>query len=195
MGPSLSQGRGKKARISIFFMLVLTMVALPALAIMPPPAKLLDNKVTPACVKAKGSLLSHEQGPAVSLINKCAYDVVMSGLAEHDAKSPEKEVDDIGLVLATRTAGYVQYIDLRLKTDGADCFADALPAKKDELSCKTVLVRPADALIFPVAWGRHYSITGKTADKKEAFHATGWLINANDPAQAMEIIQHETGTK
>jgi hypothetical protein len=180
-------------RVVVAAGLMLGCLVLPALAIMPPPAKLLDSKVEPACVTARGSLLPQGgDNSAVSLINKCSFDVVVSGVAERDIKSPEKKVDDIPLVLATRAGGYVQYIDLRLKGAGTDCFA----VKAEGSTCKSVTLRPADGLIVPVAWGEHYNIDGQTSDDKgDALHATGWLINANDPLQAMEIIRHESGQR
>ena len=72
--------------------------------------------------------------------------------------------------------------------------APALPASKDGLACTTVVLRPGDALILPVSWGLHYNISGyMAADNTSAVSAQGWMINPQNPAQALDIITKESG--
>ena len=168
--------------------------SLPAQAIMPSQVKLLDSDVAPKCGAARASWMTvGDKGPAVSLANNCKAGMTIAALSRHGLNDADKTVDGAPLVLATKAQGYVQYIELTLKSGGAACFADAPPAKAEGLTCASVTLPPGDMLILPVAWGLHYTVTGAMANAAHVpVKASGWMINPANPQQMMDIIHHET---
>lgn len=152
----------------------LCLVAAPSLAVLPPQAKLLDSKVSLPCIVARPSWLARgKRGPAVSLTNKCDDSFIVVSVATRTATSPETPAADAKAVLATRQDGVVRYVDVALGESAA--------------------VKPLETLIVPVSWGTHYNIAGHMPGTDGMkFSATGWMIDPANPAQAMDIISHET---
>jgi hypothetical protein len=176
-----------------FAALVLWMSAiLPAAAEHGPPAQIINDKASPACVSVKASYLPlmtgivNAKGAAVALTNNCEDTVTINTFATAKAKDAAKTpVTKSAAQLVINENDVARYSLFRFNKDGAEC-AFPLPSDADgrRTKCKNLVIPPRGTLSLHVPWGSLYSLQGKAGAAD--FSAEGTMINPRNPAQAID---------
>ncbi|TAL36278.1 MAG: sel1 repeat family protein [Alphaproteobacteria bacterium] len=164
--------------------------SLPASAEHGPPAQIINDKASPACVSVKASYLPlmtgivNAKGAAIALTNNCEDAITVHAFATSKSQeAPKTEIAKSAAQLVVIEGDVARYSLFRFNKDGAEC-AFPLPAGADgKTKCRNLVIPPRGTLSLHVPWGSFYSLQGKAGD--EDMSAEGAMINPRNPAQAI----------
>jgi hypothetical protein len=164
--------------------------AFPALAEHGPPAQIINDKTSPACVSVKASYLPlmtgivNAKGVAIAITNNCEDAIAINTFATSKSQeAPKTEITKSAAQLVVIEGDVAHYSPFRFNKDGAEC-SFPLPSNSDgRTKCKNLVIPARGTLSLHVPWGSFYSVQGKAGDA--AVSAEGAMINPRNPAQAI----------
>jgi hypothetical protein len=162
----------------------------PAWAEHGPPAQIINDKASPACVSVKASYLPlmtgivNAKGVAIALTNNCEDPITVNAFATSQAQdAPKTPVTKAAAQLVVIEDGAARYSLFRFNKDGADCDFPLPSDTSGRVKCKNLIIPPRGTLSLHVPWGSFYSVQGKAGEAE--LSAEGAMINPRNPAQAI----------